>query len=555
MGYSDAFLASILPAAQVYAAPVSSMGPAISSDAGMSAEAPPDLPPAGPPPPPAPPPMAHLPPPGPPSLDRFAMPPPSPEAVAAALRPPTPAGPPPGAPPPAAPPPIAPAAPARPPIIMTPGQSVPAREVLTAGPTQMALMNRSFQLQQEANRDLVEGKKSAALHEAMGAQVDADEARKQEAEAIARQRAQMAHLAQVQQSMNDDTAALAKDKITAPEPNMLQIIGVALGAFANGFSGGRVQNVAWDIVRKNLDDQVAAQQSAINSKRTALDAKQRQFQNLVQTYGMDPAKDLYAAALRDRVAAEARQRAAASAIPQIAAEGDARAKELEAEADKLRASAFVGYRQASATAPQYMVNGIPIPVSGQTAFQTLEKGQERGEEHGYKLEEEAAKQTAQSSKDDKGLQVKLPDGRVIKAGTPVEATEIKKEVATAESARELVGEIKAIRQKLGFGGRVAGNTAPTILLPKDTAAAVRQLNEKQVELMGTYHDTLGTLQKEEQALVRKAIGNVLSPDPSVDASLDAVVQIPERKIRARLRTQTSEGPSAPTAPIKESPLK
>jgi len=442
---------------------------------------------------------------------------------------------------------------------MTPGHAIPAHEFQTVGPTTMALWNEGEKKQEAAQMMAAEGHKTAALHTAMQAQADKDAALQQEQRAQAAMQARQQHLMQVQEQMNRDADALGKEKDFGPRgTNLGEVLAVALGGFAHGFSGGKIQNLAWDIVRKRMDDDVAAKAAAFGAKRASFDAKQRQFNNLVQTYGMDPAKDMWAAAQRDRVAADIKLQAASSSIPEIQAAAEAKMADMQGEADKFRAKAFVGYQQASATGPTYGDENLPgVALSQKEHNARMLKKEERGEEHGYKLEEEANKQLVQKSKDDRGLQVKLPDGRIIRAGTAPEATEIKKDIAASESVKELVGEVKKLRQKLGWGGRLAGRTLGPSLVPKDTAQTVRQLQEKQTELMGAYKEILGTLQEGEQKRVLNSIGNVLSQDESVDASLDSLAQIPERKVRAHLRTQIPDESSVETsaAPIQERQLK
>ena len=275
---------------------------------------------------------------------------------------------------------------------MMPGQRIPAREVQTIGPRSEALIRGGSALEREAVLDRLEGKKTALLHAAMQGSVDADEAATQRDAYAKRMADHQAHLEEVRSSMDADAAALGRDKIVEPTPNFAQVLGVALGGFAHGFSGGKIQNTAWEIVKKQMENDLQVQQMRINSKRGALDAKQRQFQNLVQTYGMDSAKDMWAASQRDYAAAKIREAAAASGIPEIQAEAEAKIKEMKGEEMKLMGSAWLKYQQPTATAPQYMVRNaegslIPIPVGSAKAFEQESKLAEQRVAHGNKLEE------------------------------------------------------------------------------------------------------------------------------------------------------------------------
>jgi len=92
----------------------------------------------------------------------------------------------------------------------------------------------------------------------------------------------------------------------------LSAIAMALGAFGAALTGG--QNYAMQIVNKRIDDAVAQKRAEWEAKRDQLGAKQTQFGNLVQQFGISGAENIMKAAQAERIAAEMQQEAARKGI-------------------------------------------------------------------------------------------------------------------------------------------------------------------------------------------------------------------------------------------------
>lgn len=442
-------------------------------------------------------------------------------------------------------------APAQPSVIMAPGGSrtTLAHEVNLMGPTQRKLLDTATESRVQGELEHAHGQATAFTTAARNAQTAAETAAGHEAGA--------ANALADKQRRIDDAQVEATKAVQAAgslkvDPNHLwnssstmsnigTLIAVGLGGFGAGLTGGR--NQAWDIIRSKMDDDVKAQMANIEGARGAAQSKQNVVSSLVQRFGQDPARDMLSAAQRERVAAEVEKRAAESKVPEVMANAEQAVKNLRAEAAEFTAKAGIRFEQTKtvAAAPQYMVNGIPIPLSAEKAFAAVEKRQEMGAEHGYKMEEQANKPEA--AKDHAARWVPGPNGTGFLAADPA----ARKEIVDARSATEqMISTIDKItaKRKAGSGASMltgVGETAATL----DTLGGDLNVHFSHANKLGTYDD--GT-----ERLLKKITGDpnaILTGD--VDAKLATLRAQAVSNLQATMKSQTGQGMGA--APIKEHP--
>lgn len=224
----------------------------------------------------------------------------------------------------------------------------PARERPNQGPTQSALVDRSYDTLAQTAEGISEAQKKQHLQDAMTATVREEDAQAREADAAA-----------VRQRYQDDAAAIQKDidgmtKELAHGPESTELdagnkglaaLAVGLGAFGAGY-GGTGRNYAQEIIDKTIDRDVAKKRAQFEAKKSVIGAKQDAFGNLVQKYGMSGAEKMWAAAHADKLIAQADKLAASRGIGQADAGYQQTIGELAARRDREKAAAIT-FVQAS----------------------------------------------------------------------------------------------------------------------------------------------------------------------------------------------------------------
>ncbi|WP_394825026.1 hypothetical protein [Pendulispora albinea] len=300
------------------------------------------------------------------------------------------------------PPPTVPGSGAPPPpgVVMMRGGTTPAREVPTMGETQLKLLNKAQQERAHGLEVASEFEKKAATQQAMAATVRQDEAEAQmraatQARALEQQRLDAAN--DDMRKASTDIAA-TKDTDFWADNSVGGKIGMALalGLGQLGASLTKGQNSAMQILQSQIDSDIKTKQMNFQRKLALRDSAQQRFNNLANQIGLDSAKDVYAAAARERVASRADQIAASLKIPEIDANAAKLKASMSADADEFRAKAALKYVAAQKTAPQYMIPGNPVPVSGPTAFAALEKRGEQASEQQNRLDVASMKDGART---------------------------------------------------------------------------------------------------------------------------------------------------------------
>lgn len=302
------------------------------------------------------------------------QPPPVTEANMSVQPPPPPAPPPPG--------------PAPGPVMATVG-GAPAHEVMKAGPTQIALLNERDRVLQRANEKQATLESKSALNQAMAASVARDEAQKkidaeQSAMAEEQKRIEAAklHLDQATAPLNKPIEDYWSDKSVGQKVGMA--LSVAIGAFGAAFGKTGV-NPAMQVLQASMDQDLKTKQMNFQRGVAVKDAAQQDFNNLVRQIGMNPAKERYEAAMKERLAAQAMGAAASAKLPEIAANAEKVAAQLQADSLEKKATALMGYVQATKGQKQVIdpaLGNVPIGLDKYGEYQvkkSLEGQKQEGE--------------------------------------------------------------------------------------------------------------------------------------------------------------------------------
>jgi len=276
-----------------------------------------------------------------------------------------------------APPPAAPAPPPPPQFGITGG--APAHESLQAGPTQIGLLNRATEGRVGGVEEATRLQQEAVLRQAMQASVAREDA---EARAQGAAQAMAAH----QKRLDDanDRIGQANQRLQQQVPitdywsdrgigkQIVAGLSIALSEFGKALSGAGGPNPALQMIQQDMDRDLKTKElRAQQQERGAMlarDVGQQHFDNLVREFGLDPAKDIYAGAMRDKLAAEAEMRAAATKLPEIQAQAATVAANLRAEADDYKAKALLKYVGAGGRMVFDPQIGYPVPETEYRKF-------------------------------------------------------------------------------------------------------------------------------------------------------------------------------------------
>jgi len=271
-------------------------------------------------------------------------------------------------------------APPHSPVVAVSSGGTPSHEALVAGPTQTGLYNQALGERQAGVQAESEGQKQASLNAAIAASVARDDA-------LAREHGAQQARAEQQKQLDAKRARLdaAAQELDANKPtdfwsdrstgNRVGIaIATALVAGGQTLAGGNPA-LGHQMLQSMIDDDMRTKQARYGVARDKKDVAQGQFDNLAHQIGMEPAKDMWQAAVKDKMAAAAEIQAQSAKLPLIQANAEKMASNLRAEADEHRANAFIKWVPAQGGGTKYMVDGIPIAVSGDKAFAHLAANQ------------------------------------------------------------------------------------------------------------------------------------------------------------------------------------
>jgi len=480
-----------------------------------------------------------------------------------------PAGPPPpppaASPPPAAAPPVPPPAPeAAPGPKLIPGRTSPAHEVADIGPTQAKIADAAFGVQNEGAERAHDITGRQYLNQAMAAQVRIDDAARQQAEATAARTKFMQDAQKVEQDVNQQVQQLANTKIN---PNRswenrsalskgLDLLAVALGGFAQGHSGGRIPNLAMQALQKETDDDIEAQKASMENRRNAIAAKNSQFSQLVQRYGMSGAEQMWGAAQTQRLMAEADQMAARNGISQNDANLVQTKTALAVKRDEYLSNA-IKYVHATSGGPMVVdpETGATVPYDWYSKKVTENKlatkhdvTMEQAKTEGQ-LQVEGAKAQTERQKDLSKGQVRLLDGRVLNAGDTTAAAKIREADQNSEDALRTIDKALAIRAKHDMGGKLAGY-ATAATEPLARRADMQQLETASTDLAIHYGHSMGArTTPQEIEMLKAAQGKITKPGPEGDAALkllrEQIIKRRQDAIKSFVNAPEGGGETAP----------
>jgi len=78
-----------------------------------------------------------------------------------------------------------------------------------------------------------------------------------------------------------------------PAQTIMSIIGIALGGFAHGFSGGKIKNSALEMMQKEIDRDIDAQKADVKNKRAAVGEQRTLYAMARERFGDDQAAHEY----------------------------------------------------------------------------------------------------------------------------------------------------------------------------------------------------------------------------------------------------------------------
>lgn len=328
--------------------------------------------------------------------------------------------------------------------------------------------------------------------------------------------------------------------------NVLSLLSVALGGFAEGYSGGRLKNNALAMLQNSIAQDIEAQKANLANKRGALSESQSLYGLARQKFGDDQTAMEYTRARQNellknqalRFANEGRTDAIRANAQKLAQHFDIESKmsdnrvmQLFADAEAARLRAAAGAAAAAKTAEE---RALDKKLSLLTKFAGLRKT----EAEAGKLEAEASGQMGLEAAD-KMLARYVPQLGAV-AGTPKQAEDLNETLAQTKKAISILDTMKTLRiggSTGGFGSDAARYDA----LRTDAIASINRAGR------------LGALDKGTIDLLNKSIPEsaLFSSDEKAAASLEAAKQTLETGRAAAIQNaalvdvkmeQTPKGP-------------
>lgn len=341
--------------------------------------------------------------------------------------------------------------------------------------------------------------------------------------------------------------------------NVLSLLSVALGGFAEGYSGGRLKNNALAMLQNSIAQDIEAQKANLANKRGALSESQSLYGLARQKFGDDQTAMEYTRARQNellknqalRFANEGRTDAIRANAQKLAQHfdieskmSDNRVRQLFADSEAARLRAAAGAEAAAKTAEERALDK-------ELALRTKLAGLRKTEAEAGKLEREASGQV--SAEDSEKLLSRYVPSLGAVAGTPKQAEELNDALAQVEKATAILDTMKALRTE-GYTGGFGSDAARYDALRTDAIASINRAAR------------LGALDKGTIELLNKSIpeSELFSSDEKAAAKLEAARQTLETGKAAAIKNaplvnvkmeQTARGPvfqyggKAPAKPV------
>jgi len=430
-----------------------------------------------------------------------------------------------------------------------PGGVIPEHEAPTRGPTQNALLLGSFQEPLAATDNMRLRSGIEAQHEADAYGLMAEDAlKRQEAADQAAMKRQgeldrmaedySAHIQQLGRMHLDDNRWWA-NKSTGDKIGTLAL--VILGSVASLGNGG--QNLAYEAVKKEIDDDLKAQQF---DYMTALD----QAKGSQTAFGL--AMDRY----RNEDAAMAASRAGALDFAAMkAAQLSAQWKGTDSAnaADELRAKLLAERDRTAAAGLQFVPargvgGGFKMYVRGQEIPGLVSEGKAQeyavkyGVEPSQRIDEEMVKGginaaveqgkiAAQQQAKKSDFAVRLPNGETVFAPNEKEAETLRELSTSASEVSRMVREAKAIRDDPTFRASIDGRNK------------LSMIQKELVTHFGVQHK-LGALSDKDYETALAGTADLFQFGNGVEVRLDRYNQNATRKVTDRVSTYPGAPPKS-----------
>lgn len=433
--------------------------------------------------------------------------------------------------------------------------AAPAREVATRGPTQNALLDRSFAYPMAAAADIRDRTTEQAGREQSMHEEIASHALERQA-AFERQAQRRAMEMQALQADYQETIGqLSRFKLdhnrawnnTSTLDKVGALALVMLGSIGTGNDPGK--NIVLKSIMGTIEDDVERQKMSYQQGLDVAKGQQTAFSMAMQRYNSEDAA--YHAALA------AGQEAVASKIAGMNAQW--KGVDAQNQADHIMGQLMMASDQNKAAGLKYLQPTMGSPkykmyFRGKEApgFYNEAKAQEKFEKYALDPDVEADKQMLggaiqsklQSQKSELEFQknlaqhvVVLPNGEQIIAPTDKDKEKLQKLSTAVDNAQQLVKEAKEIRSHIGW------HIDP---------AAIKRLNGIQSELTLAFKERgeLGALSGPDMDLARGATGRITDHiAPGIDEQLDQF----NSRTQAALRNYAKTIPGAPPKTSGQAP--
>lgn len=341
--------------------------------------------------------------------------------------------------------------------------------------------------------------------------------------------------------------------------NVLSLLSVALGGFAEGYSGGRLKNNALAMLQNSIAQDIEAQKANLANKRGALSESQSLYGLARQKFGDDQTAMEYTRARQNellknqalRFANEGRTDAIRANAQKLAQHFDIESKMSDNRVRQLFADAEAARLRAAAGAAAFAKTAEERALDKELALRTKLAGLRKTEAEAGKLEREASGQM--SAEDSEKLLARYVPSLGAVAGTPKQAEELNDALAQVEKATAILDTMKALRTE-GYTGGFGSDAARYDALRTDAIASINRAAR------------LGALDKGTIELLNKSIpeSELFSSDEKAAAKLEAAKQTLETGKAAAIKNaplinvkmeQTARGPvfqyggKAPAKPV------
>lgn len=279
----------------------------------------------------------------------------------------------------------------------------PGGEVPTVGPHAQKLLELADEAQSYAATEVAKERDSRFFKNYLQAQVDEESAQAQMAGAEAKREEFLGKVDALQNEIKGEVARLATikedpDRLWNSKSDAQKVgafIAIGLGGFLRSHNGGR--NVALDQINHEVERDIQAQRTNYERQANSVRARQSEFGQLVQRYGMTGAEQIYGAAQTRAIMARAAKMAAQNGISETAVQYQSFIGDLDAAAARREAAGLkLVAPSLTQQAPVYFDERIghgKVPLTAKQVFDLDSKLVEEGAKAGSKQQDTIGQET------------------------------------------------------------------------------------------------------------------------------------------------------------------